>query len=154
PEGPPASALHDAAPVHSSPAGAAACGPTGQARQPRRNTEPPLRKALGRSRLLSGKDRADDVGCLIAGLLAERWSPRSAMPQALRRSRRSLPVLKKGTNFSATDTLAPVRGLRPCRGARCLTVKAPKPLSSTLSPRASASTISLKTTLTIRSMSR
>ena len=36
--------------------------------------------------------------------------------------------MKNGTNFSATDTAAPVRGLRPTRGARCLTVKAPKPL--------------------------
>ena len=31
----------------------------------------------------------------------------------LSRSRSSLPVLKNGTNFSATDTEAPVRGLRP-----------------------------------------
>ena len=41
-------------------------------------------------------------------------------------SRRSLPVLKNGTYFSDTATEAPVRGLRPMRGARCLTVKAPK----------------------------
>ena len=40
------------------------------------------------------------------------------------------------------------------RGFGAFTVKAPKPLSSTRSPRASASTISLKTTLTMRSMSR
>jgi hypothetical protein len=36
-----------------------------------------------------------------------------------------LPVLKNGTNFSSTETEAPVRGLRPERGARCFTVKAP-----------------------------
>src|SRR5690606_37608556 len=66
----------------------------------------------------------------------------------LRRSRSSLPVLKNGTNFSSTGTGAPVLGLRPSRGARYFTVNAPKPLSSTRSPRARALTISSKMTLT------
>ena len=42
------------------------------------------------------------------------------------RSRNSLPVLKKGTCFSFTDTASPVRGLRPWRGGRLRTEKAPK----------------------------
>ena len=50
----------------------------------------------------------------------------------------SLPVLKKGTYFSDTVTCSPVRGLRPVRAGRFLTEKAPKPRSSTRSPRASA----------------
>src|SRR5262249_26768248 len=54
-------------------------------------------------------------------------------------SRSSLPVLKNGTNFSCTETVVPVRGLRPTRADRCLTVNAPKPLSSTRWPRARAS---------------
>src|SRR5690606_12696317 len=72
----------------------------------------------------------------------------------LMRSRNSLPVLKNGTYFSSTATGAPVRGLRPIRGALYFTVNAPKPLSSTRSPRANALTISSKMTLTIRSTSR
>src|SRR5690606_15585069 len=72
----------------------------------------------------------------------------------LMRSRSSLPVLKNGTYFSSTGTGAPVRGLRPIRGALYFTVNAPKPLSSTRSPRANALTISSKMTLTIRSTSR
>src|SRR5277367_2813508 len=56
----------------------------------------------------------------------------------LSRSRISLPVLKKGTNFSVTGTLSPVRGLRPVRACRCLVENAPNPRSSTRSPRANA----------------
>src|SRR5262249_60503614 len=44
-------------------------------------------------------------------------------PFLLRRSRISLPVLKNGTDFLATATCAPVRGLRPVRAGRCLTEK-------------------------------
>ncbi len=47
-------------------------------------------------------------------------------PSALRRSRSSLPVLKKGRNFSSTLTVAPVRGLRPTRALRRRTENEPK----------------------------
>ena len=46
--------------------------------------------------------------------------------------------------FSATETLSPVRGLRPTRASRRLTENAPKPRNSTRSPRASAAAISSK----------
>src|ERR1700733_264123 len=70
------------------------------------------------------------------------------------RSRNCLPVLKKGTHFSATETVWPVRGLRPWRASRFLTEKAPKPRNSTRLLRANALEISSKTVLTIRSISR
>ena len=70
------------------------------------------------------------------------------------RSRISLPVLKNGTDFSSTETCAPVRGLRPVRAGRFFTEKAPKPRSSTRSPRASAAVISLRMALTMFSTSR
>ncbi len=70
------------------------------------------------------------------------------------RSRISLPVLKNGTDFCATETCAPVRGLRPVRAGRFFTEKAPKPRSSTRSPRAIAATISLRMALTMFSTSR
>src|SRR5262249_46055352 len=69
------------------------------------------------------------------------------------RSRISLPVLKNGTLFWSTGTWAPVRGLRPARAGRCLTEKAPKPRSSTRSPRAKAATISSRIALTMFSTS-
>src|SRR5437660_2261899 len=72
----------------------------------------------------------------------------------LSRSRISLPVLKNGTLLRSTETWAPVRGLRPVRAGRCLTEKAPKPRSSTRSPRASALTISPRIALTMFSTSR
>ena len=72
----------------------------------------------------------------------------------LTRSRSSLPALKNGTAFSSTGTASPVRGLRPVRASRRLTVNAPNPRSSTRSPRARAAVISLKIVLTISSMSR
>ena len=62
--------------------------------------------------------------------------------------------LRAGMNFSDTETAAPVRGLRPMRAPRCLTEKAPKPRSSTRSPRDSASPTSSKTVVTILSTSR
>ena len=46
------------------------------------------------------------------------------------RSSISLPGLKVTTNFSGTNTLSPVRGLRALRGARRLTSKTPKLRSS------------------------
>src|SRR5690349_10272656 len=70
------------------------------------------------------------------------------------RSRISLPVLKNGTDFCATETWAPVRGLRPVRAGRFFTEKAPKPRSSTRSPRAMAATISFRMALTMFSTSR
>ena len=60
------------------------------------------------------------------------------------RSRISLPVLKNGTDFCATETCAPVRGLRPVRAGRFFTENAPKPRNSTRSPRASAAAISFE----------
>ncbi len=48
----------------------------------------------------------------------------------------------------------PVRGLRPVRASLFFTEKAPNPLSSTLSPRASAAVISSKIVVTIVSTSR
>src|SRR5690606_17138687 len=68
--------------------------------------------------------------------------------------RNSLPVLKKGTNFSATSTAAPVRGLRPVREGRRFTENAPKPRNSTRSPRDRALAISSKIVPTMRSISR
>src|SRR3546814_2461292 len=61
-----------------------------------------------------------------------------------RRSRSCLPVLKKGTCFSDKLTAAPVRGLRPTRASRRLTEKAPKPRSSTRSPRPEEHTAELQ----------
>src|SRR5580692_8422628 len=72
----------------------------------------------------------------------------------LSRSRISLPVLKNGTHFWSTATWAPVRGLRPVRAGRCFTENAPKPRSSTRSPRAIAAMISLRMALTMFSTSR
>src|SRR5580693_10275237 len=91
--------------------------------------------------------------------LAEQTSGRSrfaAQPglERLSRSRISLPVLKNGTHFWSTATWAPVRGLRPVRAGRCFTENAPKPRSSTRSPRAIAAIISLRMALTIFSTSR
>src|SRR5580704_4243873 len=72
----------------------------------------------------------------------------------LSRSRISLPVLKNGTDFWSTETWAPVRGLRPERAGRCFTENAPKPRSSTRSPRAMAAMISPRMALTMVSTSR
>jgi hypothetical protein len=65
-----------------------------------------------------------------------------ALSVVLSRSRSCLPVLKNGMCFSETWTLSPVRGLRPTRASRRFTEKAPKPRSSTRSPRARAAAIS------------
>ena len=70
------------------------------------------------------------------------------------RSRISLPALKNGTYFSVTGTLVPVRGLRPTRAGRFFTENAPKPRSSTRSPRDSAAAISSRMALTMCSTSR
>jgi hypothetical protein len=69
------------------------------------------------------------------------------------RSLRSFPDLKKGTDFASTATAAPLRGLRLTRGSRRLTVKAPKPRSSTRSPRASAPVMPAKMVATMVSTS-
>jgi len=55
---------------------------------------------------------------------------------------------------TGTGTDSPVRGFRPIRASRCFTEKAPKPRSSTRSPRASAAVISSKSVETMRSTSR
>jgi len=72
----------------------------------------------------------------------------------LSRARISFPVLKKGTAFFETWTATPVRGLRPVCAARILAENAPKPRSSTRSPRRKASIISFSIALTTLSMSR
>src|SRR6185312_5930413 len=46
-------------------------------------------------------------------------------------SRNSFPVRKKGARFWPTETGSPVRGFRPMREGRTLTLKAPKPRSAT-----------------------
>src|SRR6202451_4742848 len=91
--------------------------------------------------------------------LAEHTAGRSRFAgqpalERLSRSRISLPVLKNGTHFWSTATWAPVRGLRPVRGGRCLTENAPKPRSSTRSPLAIALVTSPKMALTMFSTSR
>jgi hypothetical protein len=45
---------------------------------------------------------------------------------------------KRAKRLSGTETVAPLRGLRPARALRCFTENVPKPRSSTRSPRASA----------------
>src|ERR1051325_12153094 len=76
----------------------------------------------------------------------------TGFPSTLRRS--SLPTLKNGTRLAATETRAPLFGLRPWRARRCLTTKLPKPRISMRSPCASASTIESKIALIITSESR
>jgi hypothetical protein len=66
----------------------------------------------------------------------------------------SLLVLNIGISFSATATTCPLRGFRPVRASRLLTLKAPKPRSSTRLPRASASAIVPRMVLTTASTSR
>ena len=88
----------------------------------------------------------------LSGLFALRRGCAGILP-AFTRSRSSFPALKKGTDFSSTETEAPVLGLRPVRASRCLTVKAPKPRNSTRSPRASAKVISSKIVATMVSTS-
>ena len=83
--------------------------------------------------------------------LADHGIRRSGL---FRRWRISLPVLKNGTDFFCTDTCAPVRGLRPVRAGRVLIEKAPKPRSSTRSPRAIAAMTSSRMALTMFSTSR
>ena len=70
-----------------------------------------------------------------------------------RRDPRKLLVVKYGTVFSLTWTVTPVRGLCPMRALRCFTEKAPKPRSSTRSPRARAPVIWSNIVATINSTS-
>src|SRR5687768_6675141 len=70
------------------------------------------------------------------------------------RKRSSLPTLKKGTFLAATDTKAPLLGLRPWRARRCLTTKLPNPRISIRSPCDNASTMESKIALMITSESR
>src|SRR6476661_6001668 len=81
-------------------------------------------------------------------------SPSYAAGVLFNRSRISLPVLKNGTDFCATETWAPVRGLRPVRAGRFFTENAPKPRSSTRSPRDMAPVTSPRMALTMFSTSR
>src|SRR5262245_54615103 len=66
-------------------------------------------------------------------------------------SRSSLPGLKCGTRLAGTTTPAPVFGLRPRRLSRRRILKLPKPRSSILSPRCSASMIEVNTASTMTS---
>src|SRR3954463_3517490 len=81
------------------------------------------------------------------GSAAGSWS-------RLRRSRSSLPALRRGPALPGTATFAPVRGLRPTRSPRPRVENMPKPRSSTRSPRLSAAPIRSNTVSTIRSRSR
>jgi hypothetical protein len=72
----------------------------------------------------------------------------------LRRRRISLPALKYGMDFPSTETVTPVRGLRPGRAERCLTEKLPKPRSSIRSPRAIAAMMASRMAFTMLSTSR
>src|SRR3954454_6981558 len=76
----------------------------------------------------------------------------TALPSTLRRN--SLPTLKNGTRFAATETISPLLGLRPSRARRCFTTKLPKPRISMRSPCPIASTMASKIALTITSESR
>src|SRR5262245_40248091 len=98
---------------------------------------------VGSSWPRASTQKADNYPC-CGGVSAGRF----------RRSRISLPVLKNGTDFFSTETWAPVRGLRPMRAGRFFTEKAPKPRSSTRSPRAIAATIPPSIALTMFSTSR
>ncbi|PZX36941.1 hypothetical protein LY56_03348 [Roseinatronobacter thiooxidans] len=72
---------------------------------------------------------------------APQACPSSASPPGLSLSQSPFPVLNRMARFLSTATDSPVRGFRPVR-ALCNTVeKAPKPRSSTRSPRESASLI-------------
>jgi len=51
----------------------------------------------------------------------------------------AVPALKRATFLAAILISLPVCGLRPVRAERSLTLKVPKPMSCTLSPRAKAS---------------
>src|SRR5215467_8831155 len=87
-------------------------------------------------------------------LLHSPISPASStlLPSTLRRN--SFPTLKNGTRLAATETNAPLLGLRPCRARRCLTTKLPKPRISIRSPWESASTMESNIALMITSESR
>src|SRR5918992_346280 len=84
-------------------------------------------------------------------LHSDNPSAPGSLPSTLSLS--SLPTLKNGTRLAATDTRAPLFGLRPCRARRCFTTKLPKPRISIRSPCASASTIESKIALMITSES-
>ena len=58
-------------------------------------------------------------------------------------SRISKPARKRGTRYAGACTCSPVLGLRARRARRFATRNEPKPLSSILSPRVSASIIEL-----------
>src|SRR5215211_1963254 len=96
------------------------------------------------------RDRQEEEGLeeLSHGSTARGYFARAFGVASLRRMRISLPVLNTGITFSDTDTVSPVRGLRP------LIENAPKPRSSTRSPRASASAMVSRIALTMFSTSR
>ena len=56
--------------------------------------------------------------CLLRGRAASGQARDQEASWSFSRSRNSFPVLKKGTNFSATSTWSPVRGFRPTRASR------------------------------------
>src|SRR5688500_17039310 len=112
----------------------------------------PRRKASLRRRC--ARTLGDGSYCSLPAPDADDVFTGSASARPFRRSRNSLPVLKNGTTFCSTATVSPVRGLRPRLASRNFTEKAPKPRSSTRSRCASASVISSKIVVTMRSTSR
>ena len=82
------------------------------------------------------------------------FRPKRASVRSSTASRSALPGLKCGTRFSGIATLSPERGLRPIRGGRRLTEKLPKPRTSILWPRTSASLTASRMAFTANSASR
>ena len=105
------------------------------------------------SHLFDRHTRRGDHGRATRGLcLLVRQSDGTV--SRLSRARISFPVLKAGIALFEIWTATPVRGLRPVRAPRILAENAPKPRSSTRSPRRKASAISSSIALTLFSMSR
>src|SRR5262245_37108506 len=114
--------------------------------------------------IISSDLQTQDTAFLLRDLMDIGHSPRrpqllhsetSSVPGSFPSTRNlsSLPTLKNGTRFAATDTRTPLLGLRPCRARRCFTTKLPKPRISIRSPWASASTMESKIALMITSES-
>src|SRR6266508_5787862 len=127
-----------------------------------------VRQNQSGSQIAIAKLGAEDTALFLGALVYISHAPRS--PKLLHssspsssaglygwpstRSRSSLPTLKKGIRLAATDTRAPLLGLRPCLARRCFTTKLPKPRISIRSPWARASTMESKIALIMTSESR
>ncbi len=84
---------------------------------------------------------------------AEGQAHHGACRSWLTASRSPFPALNEGTLDAAISMGSPVRGLRPCRAGRCLTVNVPKPAMLTDSPLASPSVMTPRKALTAASAS-